>query len=562
MMYLQPIHASEHTKPTVLSRIGNLLSKIWGWIVQHEIELLPNLIYTLVLLPYLNYQQIYDGNEYFTCVQGATTQHFAYQNLACFGHPSFVFLLPYWFLQKLLPGAISFNALTLILGNVAVVAFAYIVRALFPSETKGNRVLMVLLFALHPAILGSTLHFSLDIGVLFFFLFLLALLIAKKPILAALSGLVLVFTKEAGIVLYVITILSFLVLFIGRMQIPLRSKYRTLIRWSIVLIPIIAFIFYMRVHPTLWKGTNIHDNNLYNQFLQLNIADKRFQYILANIFVLNFLWVSSLWIALALLQSIGRYCMGLPGENSGDDVNNKLKQWIIFLAIAALFALSRSYPSNNIRYLSVAYALFLLVFFISVRSLFKATLWQTIVLVIVLALNTCSIYRTLDPLSEKLYGTFRFGERTLLSMSSIDGSCCGAGRDTLMYNLEFAPNLSRLYDATLQAIRPNRETTIVTSGAALMEYGIDRTTFERISGNLEKWRPRYTNAGNILRTKSNLPRTLYFIHLPNFDTSRELKSLLAKYAIEDELSVEHMGYVMRTTKLSLRADQEEIAQIH
>src|SRR5215218_5841655 len=109
----------------------------------------------------------------------------------------------------------------------------------------------------------------------------------------------------------------------------------------------------------------------------------------------------------------------------------------MIVLVAYVWLLSRFVTFSNARYYLPIFPLVLLVAYASAVRLRIPPAARAGGAAALATLLAVSAVRTVDPVSRGLWGTWQMGERSLLSVTSLTGECCGHGRDQLAYNLEF-----------------------------------------------------------------------------------------------------------------------------
>ena len=102
-----------------------------------------------------------------------------------------------------------------------------------------------------------------------------------------------------------------------------------------------------------------------------------------------------------------------------------------------IYFLTRIPFVNNPRYMLPALPILIVLFGGSLLNVLRKQSIITIALIMMLVLLTVSSFRTVDPVSKKIMGTFKFGSHEMLQMARYDEPKHGYGRDHLVYNFEF-----------------------------------------------------------------------------------------------------------------------------
>ncbi len=510
---------------------------------------LPLIFYNAFVLPYIGFVPVWDSNEYVQCIMRPwiSDGHNILQSVFCFGHPSGLYIAFLRLMQMPDPGNIALiNAANFGLGNLSVLAFFLIVRAIFPKASLLQASLMTLAYATHPVLLANTVNFTLDTGILFFFIYTFALLLYRQYSWVALVGLFFVFTKEVGAPIYFLLVASYIFFFVMRSEQTLREKMSELLKCAEMAIPLIFFaLFYfyqtMIEHQSMtWGGFGMAQKTL-PLLMSFNFLDLRFLIALADLFVLNFLWVSTCVTAAAFLVIGSRSAFRLPSVVDGD--RSAIAMLVCSTVLVSFFVI-RIWPLalfNNVRYIIMLYPLSLLLFFVGCRYLFRREALRAIVLLVVVALNMSAIFRSDDPLSARIYGTHAYGGQRIFTIGAPLHECCELGRDQLVYNLQFAA-FAGVSDAAYKLIKPTKDTIIAVSGNAGNGYvtdRIDQTTHKRTFSD-SGVRPHYTSPNNIINSQ-NLSLDFYYITYPFLIPNNDLERLSQLYDVAQEWNVETSG---------------------
>ena len=142
----------------------------------------------------------------------------------------------------------------------------------------------------------------------------------------------------------------------------------------------------------------------------------------------------------------------------------------------------------------------------------------------------------------------------MLDMTSITGECCGAGRDQLVYSLEF----TRFHDLTDTIVATlMRDTATVIAVPSRMQYHsigrIDRATWRRTLRREGAFEPTVV-AGPAILTDSVRPRSVLYVAVPNAKDGTTLGLLANLYAVGPERRFESGGYACSAYELTLKTD--------
>jgi hypothetical protein len=273
---------------------------------------------------------------------------------------------------------------------------------------------------------------------------------------------------------------------------------------------------------------------------------------LALLFVLNFAWLPT--AVMASDAALG--AVRLARRRSSRTIAGADRRAIGFVTLAAgatLMALTRFITYSNVRYLMAGTALMLAVGYVALARLGLRPSVRRAALGAYGVLLVASAIRTVDPVSRWLWGTFPFGSHRMLDMTSITGECCGAGRDQLVYSLEFT-RFHELTDSVLSTLM--RDTATVIALPAEMDYHtvgrVDRTTWRRTLRRKGAFEPVVLGGPGVM-ADSVVATSLIYIAMPNARDSATLTGLSTRYAGGLERRFESGGYSLSAYELTRKA---------
>lgn len=512
----------------------------------------PALLTAVILGRHIDFVPIWDGRAYADALTTAVRAPFNPLNFNTFAHPSMLFMLWAGIGQYMdLGNVVLLNLSQLILAVTAVISFAVITRHVFPGAgNRAERFLLTCAFAVYPIVLASEQNFNPDTGVLVFLLAYLALLFERRYLAALLAGMFLVSSKESGVLLYPIATAIFL--FVDLKGRKITEMLKEALRRTYAFAP--AF-FYLTVilagrlsgRTVVWKKPGGNGNIL--RLLIPSIDDTRTAYS-TGIWVINFNWVMSAVIVAALLKLLVQTLR--RRARPPEEMDHRASAIIALLFGIAVYALTRFPTYTNLRYLLPIYPLFLIVFGMALRYLAKMGRLRVATLAMVFGLFFVSAFRTVDPVSKALYGTFRFGRHPILAMTSLTRECCGYGRDQLAYNLEFV-HFGTIQNRIFQAVRPTNATAFVLDGLAdWYTHGqLDPRTYRRTLRYDDPILPRYRKTEMILVSR-NPPAELFFIVYPNVDNTIDFQALARDYRGVEVRTFSEGGYALPVVRMVRR----------
>ncbi len=533
--------------------------------------LLAMFVFAAMVLAYADYVPIWDGRIYADCVVDAASR-LTFDSLRCGDHPTHGYVAWLVLAQLLSRGSfVLMLAANVVLGVAAIFAFHRVARFLIPADARSlERSVLCLAFAVHPALVSSAIQINADFGVMVFFLVALAALLEGRVHIAWMAGLCLSFSKETGAVLYVAMVGLYVILFVTRQQGPLQAKWRAGRKLLPLLLPPLAMALYLFLrsrtpHTSVaWLGASASE-----LVLLVFTFDPRppiFANYLVLLFVVDFLWLPSLIVALDLGLGTLRFLVR-AGARPTDGADATAVRFMQLLAIAMVYLITRVPFGSNSRYLLAAYPILLLVFALSLSRLpIRRTLRLAFVSLTALLLFV-SNFATVEPISRRFFRTWEFGEHEMLDMLSRTVECCGHGRDQLVYDLEFTA-IHYLLNQMLAELRPTTETTIAIDGRAdwFLIEDLDPVTFHRSLRRAHTIRPRvvdvttkklspgrfYASSGVRLQDLPELPAELFYVSIPNVEDGQAMQLLTARYVEVAHKDYEHDGYVARLYQLALR----------
>jgi hypothetical protein len=498
-----------------------------------------------MIWPHLGYVPLWDGRVYANCVMDAAFSGVSMESLRCAGHPSQGWAAVLTVPQLFDPGNIALlNATNLALGIVALVAIRVVLARVFPGAAHARALdLVAAAAALNPVVLSTLLQPNVDFGVyVFFFVSLAGLLTPTVPgtSVALVGGILLVFSKETGLAAYGLAIAAAVVIEHVRSGVPLAQRWRAAGRRAGVLgVPLVLFAAHVldwnRTHAqgAIWKhGWQKSSVDGFNFF---DLSDPIFVSYAAGLFVIGFMWVTWLPVAADALLGIAR--MARRAANRAVDGSDPVVlAAITVLTFALTYLLSSFRTWSNLRYFAVLYPLFALMSYAALVRLGFSERLRMHAMRLVVLLTVLAAFRSADPLSRAVYGTFDTGVRRMYRMTSITGEFEGPGRDQLVYNLEF-PGYHDVQNALYAQIKPTATTVIGTPRHVRWNIWsqLDATTFARSMRRTGIITPTYADEVDIAARRS--PEA-WFIDFSNHGAKdNALQALSLQYRITDSVTV-------------------------
>jgi hypothetical protein len=509
------------------------------------------LIFVAIIQPELQYVPIWDGRVYANCAIEAASNGFAglsMESLRCAGHPSQGYVMFLAVSQLLSFGNITALHITnVLLGILGLFSIRVVLGRIIPDPARQRQLdLVTLLCAVQPVVLSTLLQVNVDFGVYVFFYATLAALMGGKYWLATFTGLLLCFSKETGVLAYVLMVALDVLFRMFPAGTPMERVKRALPLWMTP-IPVLLFgahvLWWNATHAqsAVWKHT--WQKGTIDGFRFFDLSDPVFVSYAAGIFVVGFMWVVSLIIGADLLWGGVRMAKRLPRREVKSADMNRLAYFTVL--IAALTYLLTSFRTwSNLRYFALLYPALVILAFAAMLRLGMGWRARTLSLLTIGALFTLSIYRSVDPVSRAVYGTFSTGLHDMYRMSSITKEYDGPGRDEIVYNFQFT-GYHHAQNALFRALLPTDSTAFATSRIA--RYNIwsqlDGMTRQRTMSQQNVIVPRYWDDVDLLASPKR-PREVWYLvftYFPDHDTTlASLKSLYRETGLTRTMSRGHL----------------------
>lgn len=503
----------------------------------------------IMIVPNLNYVPLWDGRVYANCVMEAAFSGINMESLRCAGHPSQGWALVLAIPQLFAPGSVAVLLLTnLVLGVVAVVAFRVILARIFPRAEHARELdLVAIACAVHPVVIATLIQPNVDFGVYVFFIVVLAGLLSASragTVTALVAGTFLVFSKETGVPAYGAAVLAALGAEHLRSGAPFRQRLSAVIqRGALLSLPVVLFatevLVWNATHDGggIWKHTWQQSSS--DGFSFFDLSDPIFVSYAAGLGVLGFMWVA--WIPVVVDGAIG---LGRMARRQANRVVEAADQpaliAVTVMTLGLTYVLTSFRTWSNLRYFALLYPLFLVLVYASLHRLGVRATGRRVVLVALMVLFVIADYRSVDPLSRLVYGTFDTGVHKMYRMSSITGEFRGPGRDQLVYNLEFT-GYHHVQNALLKQLQPNDSTVIATARQVRWNIWtqIRTTTFARSMRRDSVFSPTYADEVDVAARRA--PKAWYLDFSNRADDDHALATLLPRYRVTDSLVVVSHG---------------------
>ncbi len=540
-------------KKTFLKSSKKFLALLW-----HErLFVALSGLFSWFTLMHLDYVPMWDGWAFTReCFQAAARSG----QFRCFGHPAYVPSFLYGLTQSVNDGAvIPIYLINLVLGLVSLGVFRWFVRwSTGKHFTPAETTLLAFVVGLWPTFQAQIIQPGLDYPVAMLFVFMLGALAARRYLLAATLGLAMSFSKETGVVLYGASAGLYLLLlaFDGPRGFSWKRIWQD--RFWILALPAIPVLAYVLSFPP--QQDAVSWSHVIDTIFTFNISSSFLHYQALSAYVINFAWIfSSMGLAgLVTRPALWMFVPKLRPILPLGVFPVKLVLFVLLDLLALTFFLTRVEFANNPRYVLVL--LPLLVFLAAHGlALIPVKLARVGILVTIVVLEMCSMYRTIDPVARTALGTFDFGSHPVLQMSVPENRVLsGRGRDQLMYNGEIF-NVHYLMQDVVG--RYGLDAVYVADWCmtwiAFDDFrSIDLRTMRRTMRH-----GPYTRMADIMiredfkekyKKRSEFPQELFFLRFPNADICGDLRYYLKYYRVMKKEHFCRDAYCMSVVNLHLK----------
>ncbi len=506
-------------------------------------------------LAHASYVPLWDGAFYLRCLEEALGPQRGAAFLFCANHPTGGYLAPLAAAFRLsgmrYPAVIAAN---LLLAVLAARSVAELSAQLLPAAHRAERALVTLGFALSPLLLACALQLTPDYGVALYSLLTIGALARQRFWLAALFGALASQSKETGAPIYLVACAAHALVYVAWASDDRATRLRELRRYLPLLLAPAVGAAWLVARSLLfgergaWHGVG-SQIPLWRQALSLSWLDDLLPSQLAEIFVLNFAWVLSVFVLLSAVAPALRFVArpSVPGDGTPE---GRARVFFALAFAGVVFVVTRFRTLVIPRYVLPAVVLLPLMAQCSLHSLRVGPRLRLLLLGSFATLSLFASFRTQDALSMGYFGTFEFGERRLLDLAARAHDLDGR-REHMVYNLEFT-RLSALLDEALPyALSGGRE--IALNRAAIWNpigY-VDRRTHRRAASARGASVPRAWYLTEI-RREARRPARLAYIELPGMDDEDELILWRRYYSVGPPIRFARGGYALAVHELTLR----------
>lgn len=515
--------------------------------------------FVIILVPELGYVPVWDGYVYTRCAMDAAASGITMESLRCAGHPSqgYAFFLALSQLAR--PGSIVLIHLTdVALGVLALGCFRLVLARAFPAREHARQLdLLTLACAVHPVLLSTLLQVNVDFGVYVFFFASLAAVMYRKFGWAAVAGTLLCFSKETGVLAFALIAGLFAASEVIGDAGALRARLRRLVpTLAILAIPLALFAVHLAwwnaVHgrSAVWKhGWQAGPIDGFNFF---DLSEPVFLSYAAGILLLGFGWVLTAILGGDLAVAGVRMARRQP-DRDVPGADRRALAFLTLLTVLLGYLLTSFRTWSNLRYFALLYPLLALLGFAALLRLGISARMRGTVVGVIAGLFLLASYRSVDPVSRIVYGTFSTGERQMYRMASITGEFGGPGRDQLVYNLEFT-GYHHVQNRLFGILKPTEQTVIAAPRSLSWNIWspLDPGSFRRTMTRGKVLRPRYADEVEVAAQAASIPE-LWFLEFSNhLDKGDALRALDRLYREDRIVTVRARGHALSAHHLVRR----------
>ena len=488
---------------------------------------------------YFSYVPIWDGWQFSRCYLTAAISG----SLWCFDHSAFIHTYLFGLTQKPDPGNFHYiYAANIVLGILGLLCMRALLGRLYKASLSPTNITLIsFVFGLAPVFLVQVVQPSLDYTLPIYLTMTLYFLYSGRFFPAALAGVLMVFTKESGFMLYGVSVFLYVPLLLIKGSLTWRNKKRLLSVVAVLLIPIVLFIVYMLLTPKTQIGDSWLEGII--KMLKFYTVDPVIAAQLVSILVLNFNWILTGIIAAGLIILGANRLKGRGRIEAGLGFYDRMYFYLLFVLF--VYFLTRIPMWNNPRYMLPVLPVLVILFADSLPLVFRRQAVITGVLAAVLILLGVSSLRTIDPVSKRIMGTFNFGSHEILDMASFEDKPGYYGRDQLVYNFEFTEihyltekiyetiGTDKLFVVASHATWSNALSSINEKTGKRMIYGEGITSTQLAFADALIKRRRF-------------PEEIYFIAFPQMEGTNEEQQAELSYVYDTEevIKVEDNGYTV------------------
>jgi hypothetical protein len=501
---------------------------------------------------YLDFIPLWDGKSYYNVLEKIVHSQHNWMDYCISDHSSIFFFAWTGLVEQIFPHNIYvFNLVLILWGTLGVYAFCKILDIYQKTDLANDAELLIfgLIYAFHPAILAGSMNFNPDQGVLVCFILYWYACLQEKWSWATLFSLMMIFSKENGVLLLALPLLAGLN-FTSKSGVLKWAKQRILP----LLVPPIVFVFYLlykrTLHPNnvFFHGTRMDLDFLITFLNPFHFTSISLTYFI-EAYILNFGWIISgfLWIVAAHTFIKLAFSKNIPWKNLV--IQGSFSNSLLMLVLSS-YLLTRYQTYVNIRYLLGIFPFIILCAFQAIQSLSLTLSRRLAISGIFLLSQLIATTNSIDPISRMIFGTFDFGEHRMYTLNRLTHECCGLGRDQLVYNLEFT-KIDELQAIAYADMKPSPNTVILVNPLTTYEYTGNLTTgplcknsYRRSLGGPESFNPNYRFVSDILSLAVK-PYEVFYVAFPNFPPYEDLGTLRRVYQQFRQKTYQSNGYALK-----------------
>lgn len=492
------------------------------------------------------------ANNFTSIMQGVRGFDFTFNsflaNYGWWGHSSHGIGMFVSLFQFFGPGNIVLLHLAFLILTILCIISLHVIFSVFVGENEINKALFVLLVIFNPLFFASSILVSPDFAVVVFFVCFLACFLKKRHVLAVFFALLSIFSKETGIMIYLVFIISYGIANTTRLyRLFKKNQFELIYKVLLFLIPAFIFLLYVFINKgRVWGGSAAEIPSSFK--FSVDVFYQRF----LQMFVLNFGWIMSMTFAIWILvrKKVLKY-----------DRNSLILYALLITDFTFIFFNLFYNTVTHPRYVVLQVFFSVLFFSIIITQYVKKIIIRRIFLGMLLVLSLIQIFFTIDPVSKWIFGAFSFGKHEILKISDDFSSRC----DSMVYNTEFV-HINRLLNELNKSIHVKSTDTIIFNTLKskpdreqwliYYEQGyINGTTLELTYDKTNSFRPRvyYANALpdiSLINEKGNI----YYVFLPWLSINGaddQLANMKKLFKITESNRLEIGGYSIQVYKLAI-----------
>jgi hypothetical protein len=313
-------------------------------------------------------------------------------------------------------------------------------------------------------------------------------------------------------------------------------------KWILILLPTLLLALYFAFlsaagERLIWLRPA--DENLF-QAIDFNIFDASMRAYLANIFILNFNWIPTVLVLSLVIAILCR------GKRIAKGIRWDLLLFLLGSLCLTVYVTTCLRPFNNARYILPTTPVLFALAFAALTVLVRQRVMRIAILSVMVILAIASNFRTIDPVSRWVFGTFDFGGHKMLDVASFFGN---SRRDELVYNLEYT-NLQYLANSAAEHLFIDRDSIIFIGGKddSLWPFAVPARD-SRDMPFTNRFPVRFL-ADQQLMTPEKMreygnPSVFYFFAFPNNENGPNLNYLKDHYPLLGEQEFDYKGYRMK-----------------